>query len=230
MSWEQWENGKDHFDQNWFYLLMRLTEMVVARSNGRFAVTAPTLRGPCDLAEALLGPEMMSLSMYDHPEALERFLEEVTGVFITVLQALLSRIPPVNGGYVNPFGIWAPGTVVRTQCDASVFLSAAHYERWYLPFDLRICEAFDYSIIHLHSCSLHTVDSLLAQKRPHAIQVTLEDQAKGSTLEPLLPTFSRILERKPLLLEGKLDEDQVRLLLKHLSNDGLAITARSTAW
>ena len=76
-------------------------------------------------------------------------------------------------GYVNPFGIWAPGTVVRTQCDATAFLSAGHYAEWYLPYDERICEAVDYSIIHLHSCSLHTVDVLLEVERPHAIQVTL---------------------------------------------------------
>ncbi len=76
-----------------------------------------------------MGPDLMCFSIYDHPDELCGFLEEVTDVFIEVLHALLARIPPVAGGYMSPFGIWAPGTVVRAQCDASAFLSAKHYAR-----------------------------------------------------------------------------------------------------
>jgi hypothetical protein len=168
--------------------------------------------------------------MYDHMASLERFLEQVSGVFIQVVQALLTEFPDLEGGNVNPFGIWAPGTVVRTQCDATAFLSAEHYTHWYLPYDLRICESFAYSIIHLHSCSLHVVDDLLAQAKPDAIQVTLEDEPKGPSLEALKPVFEKILCAKPLLLEGKLSERQVYWLLENLPSAGLAIHARTTAW
>jgi hypothetical protein len=227
-DWEDWEATRPHFDSAWFDTLIALTDALVARGGGRSAVVAPTMRGPSDLAEAVLGPELMCFSIYDHPASLRAYLDEVTDTFIKILHALLDHMPPVNGGYVSPFGIWAPGTVVRTQCDASAFLSADHYAEWFLPYDVRISESVDYSIIHLHSCSLHTVDALLAQERPHAIQVTLEDP--GPSLVAMVPTFRKILQSKPLLLEGQLSEAEVAWLLERLPAEGLAITARQKSW
>ena len=47
------------------------------------------MRGPCDLAEAALGPELMCLSMYDHPAGLRAFLSRSAEVFIDLLHRLL---------------------------------------------------------------------------------------------------------------------------------------------
>ena len=62
-------------------------------------------------------------------------LSTATSVFVETLRAQLEVIDTIAGGYVNPFGIWAPGTVVRTQCDASAILSPDHYADWFLPWD-----------------------------------------------------------------------------------------------
>jgi hypothetical protein len=226
--WEDWGRTAVHRDTAWFDLLKRMTELLVERCGGRYAVTQTLMRGPSDLAEAVLGPKLMCFSMYDDPRSLSGFLDEATEAFVEILQAQLTRIAPLRGGYITPFGIWAPGTVVRTQCDATAFLSGDQYAEWFLPYDVRICEAVDYSIIHLHSCSLHTVDALLAVERPHAIQVTLEDP--GPSLEEMLPAFDRILRAKPLLLEGRLSEDQIMRLLDELPSGGLAITVRQSQW
>ena len=211
-------------------LLKRLTELLVERSGGRYAVAQTLMRGPCDLAEAVLGPELLSYRLYDHPDALRRFLDEATDTFIDILHAQLARIPTGRGRYMSPFGIWAPGTVVRTQCDASAFLSADHYAEWFLPYDEHICESVDYSIIHLHSVSLHTVDALLSVERPHAIQVTLETSPPGPTLEEMVPTFRKILGSKPLLLEGKLSLKEVRWLQNELPSDGLPSLRGGAMW
>jgi len=227
-DWEEWERESVHCNEGWFDLLKHLTALLVQRSGGRYAVAQTLMRGPCDLAEAVLGPELMCFSMFDHPRSLRRFLEEVTDTFIEVLRAQLERIVPLQEGTVSPFGIWAPGTVVRTQCDATAFLSGAQYDEWFLPYDVRISEAVDWSIIHLHSCSLHTVDALLAVERPHAIQVTLEDP--GPSLQEMLPTFERILSVKSLILSGKLSEDEVKWLQDELPSGGLAIMARRAEW
>lgn len=229
-DWQEWEQRPHRIVEAWRDLLLRMTELHVARSGGRHAVVQTLMRGPSDLAEAILGPEMMSFAMVDHPQALRRFLDDVTDVFIEVLHAQLARIPPIKGGYVNPFGIWSPGTVVRTQCDASAFLSAKHYAQWYLPYDVRICETVDYSVIHLHSVSLHTVDALLAVERPHAIQIILETSANAPTLDAMIPIFRRILTVKPLIVEGPLAEDEVKRLLDELPSGGLCIIAREAAW
>jgi hypothetical protein len=229
-SWEDWRGVAAHRDAEWYDLLLQLTEMLVARSGGRHAVVAPIMRGPSDLAEAVLGAELMCLSIYDRPHALRSFLEESTDLFIEILHALLARFAPVAGGYVSPFGIWAPGTVVRTQCDASAILSPRHYAEEFLPYDVLISESVDYSIIHLHSSSLHTVAALLEVERPQAIQVTLETGTSVPPLTALVPIFRKILEVKPLLIEGQLTEAEVKWLVDTLPAEGLGITAREAAW
>jgi hypothetical protein len=229
-DWESWQGVAAHRDAAWYDLLLHMTELLVARSGGRRAVVAPIMRGPSDLAEAVFGAEMMCYALYDQPDALRRFLDEATELFIEILHALLDRFAPVAGGYVSPFGIWAPGRVVRTQCDASAFLSARHYAEQFLPFDVRISESVDYAIIHLHSCSLHTVEALLEVERPQAIQITLETGTNVPSLRALAPVFRKILAAKPLLVEGPLTDEEVTWLLDTLPAEGLAITARQAAW
>jgi hypothetical protein len=229
-QWPDWEHRAVRRHEGWLDLLARLTELLAARSGGRHAVVHTLMRGPSDLAEAVLGPELMCLSLFEHQKQLQRFLEEATETFIAILFEQLQRIPKVDGGYVNPFGIWAPGTVVRTQCDASVLLSPRHYGRWFLPYDERISEAVDYSIIHLHSCSLHVVDELLKVERPQAIQVTIETGPNVPSIAALVPIFRRILGAKPLIADGPMTQDELRLLQDELPHDGLCIIARQEAW
>lgn len=229
-SWDEWEGRGEHWNQDWFDALMALVEKMAARSGGRYAMAQTLMRGPTDLAEAVLGPERMCLAMYDAPDSLRAFLEEVTEVFIKVLHAQLSRFPQVEGGYINSFGIWAPGTVVRTQCDASAILSPKQYADWFLPYDVRICETVDCATIHLHSCSLHTVEPLMEVEVPHAIQVTLETGPWVPTLDEMIPIFARVLEGKRILVDGPLTDNEVARLKRELPNDGLYIRARKQAW
>jgi len=224
-DWDEWQSRRGQLHQGWFDALKELTSMLAERSAGRRAVAQTLMRGPSDLAEAALGPEMMCFSMYDHPRELGAFLETVTEAFIAILNTQLERIPPVDGGYVNYFGIWAPGTVVRTQCDASSFLSPAHYKEWFLPCDERISEAVGYATIHLHSGSLHTVPALLNVERPQAIQITLDPAPSPPPLS-LIPTFRRILEAKPAIIDGRLTAEEVHILEEELPSDGCCILAR----
>ncbi len=229
-SWDDWDFDAPHFHEGWFDLLMRFVDLLAERRGGKHAIAQTLMRGPSDLAEAVLGPEMMCYSMYDHPAELRRFLDTATELFIKVLHAQLDRIPPIDGGYVNPFGIWSPGTVVRNQCDATAFLSPDHYAEWFLPYDLQIWRSVDFSIQHIHSNSLHTVDVLLGQELPHCIQVTLDIQPAGPPVEKILPVLRRILAAKPLILEGWLTEEEVRLVRAELPADGLSMTVRTESF
>lgn len=229
---DAWRNRAVRLDQRWLDLFELLIRGLVERSAGRRAVTQPTMRGPADLAEAILGPERMCIAMYDQPAELRAFLDEVTEVFIELVRMQLREFAALDGGYVSAYGIWAPGTTVRTQCDASAILSPAQYAEWILPYDARICEAVDYALIHLHSCSLHTVDALLGVDALRAFEITIET---GGPRLPTLPELAAVVRKmiesgRSVILYGPLSADQVQYLLNEVPNGGLAIRARQTDW
>ncbi len=225
-DWAEWPAHAGQLDARWLGPLEELTRLLVARSGGRYAVAHTLMRGPSDLAEAALGPEMTCLAMYDRPRELQRFLQDAADAFLAVWRAQQSLIPPLWGGWVNWFGIWAPGSVVRTQCDASAFLSPKQYARDFLSHDARIAQAADYAIIHLHSGCLHVAPAICQEERPQAIQVSLDPVPFAPPVSELLEPLARILEHKPLVIDGVLSDDEVQMLLERLPHDGLCIIQR----
>ncbi len=222
-SWDEWEASRPHRHTGWYELLLTITRESVARSHGRYVTTHTWMRGTIDLAEAVLGPEMIALSMYDTPDEFRRFMAEMADTLIEITNAQIALIPRVAGGCVNVYGIWAPGTTIGTQCDASAILSPAQYKRWILPYDEQVCAAFDYATIHLHSASLHTVPALLECKAVKAIQVSLDTEAHGPAPATLIPVFRDILSVKPLMIGGPIARREVDALREALPSDGLAM-------
>jgi hypothetical protein len=85
-------------------------------------------------------------------------------------------------------------------------------------------------MIHLHSVSLHTVPSLLAEDAVRGIEITIEDEASGPSLKAMIPVLRDILSCKALLLHGPLTDDELKLLLDELPSDGLGIGRRLRPW
>ncbi len=229
-AWDQWPAVDRAQGAAWRETLRALLALMVERAAGQVAITQTLMRGPSDLAEAALGPELMSYSLYDHPHELRAFLEEATELFISVLDDQLAGLPRIQGGMVNPFGIWAPGTVVRAQCDASAFLSPRQYAEWVWPHDAATCEAADYAVIHLHSGCLHVLDPILAAPSPQAVQVTIDPPPSSLPLAELLPAFRRILEHKALIVDGPMEESDLEMLLENLPHAGLCVLVRQGTW
>lgn len=208
----------------WFSLLTEFTRALVADSRGSYQVVQCLQRGPIDLVSALLGHREMCLAFYDSPGELAALTERCTETFIAVAKAQQDLVPRLRGGVCNPFAVWSPGTVVRTQCDVVSSVSARHYEQLFFPYDVEICKAFDYSITHLHSGYLHHVDVLLKEKYPTAIQVSLDTGSTPFAVHDRLPVFARILEEKPLFIQGQMSKRELDELLERLPARGLYIS------
>lgn len=212
-------------DNPWLAKLLELTRLLAERQDGTYLTTLTLMRGPIDLARAVLGDESMCLSIHDAPEAMRSLLDVATDAFIEVTRRQLEIIPRFHGGYCSQFGIWAPGTVVRTQCDISALLSPRTYAELVVPFEEKACRPFEYSIIHLHSGYLHTVDALLAVEHPQAIQISLDTGSTRVTVADVVAIAQRILPRKPLLIEGLMTAEELDYVLATLPPEGLYIGA-----
>jgi hypothetical protein len=176
------------------------------------------------MAGLLLGNAELCLAFYDHPAELKSLLSLYTDVSIEVARAQLAAIPDLRGGYCAKFGIWAPGTLVFTQEDLSTLYSSEHFREFVLPFKERFVEAFDYTVVHLHSIGLHIAEDLLALGKLAGIQVLVDPSGPG--VEELIPDLARIQERKPLIVEGEFTEQEVELLASSLSPHGLFVATR----
>ena len=212
-------------DSPWLAKLLEITAALVDRFDPPVMVTQSLMRGPVDMLVALLGDERTVYALTDSPDLCHRLLQAATEAFIGIGHAQYDLVPRVEGGHCSWFGIWAPGTVIRTQCDASALVGPVWYEKHILPYDIQIAAAFDYSIIHLHSGFLHTVDAILKHPIPTAIQVAIDPGGFGPPPDSLIPVFRKILERKPLLIEGRLTEREFDAISTELPGEGLFINA-----
>ena len=213
-------------DNAWLDLLQDYSRTLVEHSQGRYHVAQTLMRGTIDLVAALLGYNGMCEAIIDQPKELHKLTEVCVEYFLKVAEAQYSVIPRLEGGHVTFFEIWAPGTVIRSQCDASPATSPRTYEEFFFPYEVEIFKKYDYSIVHLHSGFLHTVPTFLKADYPTAIQVSLDTGSTPETPHTLIPTFKRILEKKPLFITGPIKRAELDELLRELPAAGLYIAGR----
>lgn len=218
------EKIKPSDDNPWFKKLLDFTRLLAEREGeDGYPIVQPLLRGPIDIAAAVLGDEQTCMAIYDYPDELRRLLEIGADVFIEVVQARLALTPKFCDGYLSSYGIWAPGKVARTQADNAALVSPQTYREFLLPYDEQIFESFDYPLIHLHSGCLHIADVLLSAEKLRAIQVSL-DYPAGPPVSEVLPILKRINEQKPLIITGAVTEKELEQLQETFSPRGLCMS------
>jgi len=212
-------------DRRWFNKLLEFTESLIEYSAGRYPIVQPLFRGPIDMAASALGPDKLCIAAYKHKEDLDLFLDFCAQTFIKALRAQADLIPRFHGGYSCMYGIWAPKPICRTQADHTVLISPKLYEKVFLPHDLTIIKAFDYTIFHLHSATIHIAEALVEIPELSAIQVSIDYPARAfsPSVKELLPILKKIHDNKPLILSGPVKEKEKRLILDELIPEGLAL-------
>ena len=188
-------------DEGWLEKLDAFVDFLAQRAAGSYPIVQPLMRGPIDMMTFALGHERMCFALMESPQEAKALLSICADIFIQAAQRRLDHTPPFAGGYLSGFGIWAPGTVVRNQVDNATLISPAVYQEQVFEHDLRVMEAFDFSVIHLHSGCLHIIDTLLAAEAPHIIQVSI-DFPGGPLAAEIMPILEKILQKKPLIVTG----------------------------
>ncbi len=184
-------------------------------------VGQPILRGVSDMIAALRGSSQMILDLYDHPKEYRILARPCADLLLGLVKEQQTISGPFAGGYVlEQFSLWAPNPVVRLQEDASGLFSPDFYANYLLEEDRRLAAAFPYSLIHLHASSLFLLDRILEIEDLDCIQINKD--VGDVTIESELPSFKKVQAHgRKLLIRGKLDRDDLFILRKHLSPNGL---------
>lgn len=207
----------------WVKKYFEFVELYYKKFGDKYPVAQSILRGPSDLVCALLGAEKAAMALIESPGAMHGLFDKVTGQLESFLQMNMDLLPQFYDGYViGQYEIWAPEPVVRIQEDFSILFSPKNYEIFLKQKDKQLAAKSNYTLIHLHSSSLYLVDKFLEIPEIKAFQVTKDPG--GVTLDEMLPQLLKIQEAKrPMIVKGQLDKNDLELIIKKLSMRGLCV-------
>lgn len=235
-NWYELENQGFAPRLEWLDKLLEFVRYTVEHYSAQCVPTLdPVARGPGDLIMHILGMERLYLGFYDHPNEVKRLMDQITELYIRWGRAQMALIPKVYGGYCNFYGLWSPGTIIRTQSDYAINLSTKVFNEFMLPSAMKVVDAFDYPVFHTHSADPRIVKCLLGLENLKAIEVSLDPG--GPPIEKLIPLWNRILEKKCLIIIGPVTQSQLDLMVSSLSPCGLMLDTEivaaeelATAW
>jgi hypothetical protein len=210
-------------DNPWVVRYLNFIKVYTQAFGNRFPVAQSVIRGPSDLACALLGAEEATMALATEPKEMHVLLDYVTSQLIDFLNYQLEYLPQFKEGYViGQYEIWAPEPVIRFQEDFSVMYSPQLYSDFLKPLDERLAEVAPYNLIHLHSSSLFLIDQFLEIGHIKVFQVTKDPG--GTQLSDMMPALQKIQNAgKPLIVKGQFDQADLKRIRNQLSVRGLCI-------
>jgi hypothetical protein len=224
LSWEKaFEIRLDH-ESRWFKKYVEFAQALAAKSNGRFPVShAPDL-GPTDLHAVLRGHKQSIVDLIDEPEKSAKLLWRVGDVFREFTQELWKRLPLFNGGYFDAqYSLWSPGSIIRMQEDATALYSPALYRQFVQPVDRMLARRFGSAFIHLHSTSMFLLEAFLEIEEIRCFEIN--NDVSGPPVREMVPYFQMVQKaRRPLLIRGSFNPEEMRLLMDSLEVRGLYLS------
>lgn len=209
---------------DWFKVMDEILGVAASAVGNRIGVRQLHLRGIVDMLAAYLGEEQLCFSLYDNNEYLAILSEKFTDLYIRTARRELDLRKSWQGGFVSSWGLFAPGGLLDYQVDASNMLSTQMYERHFLKFDEQIINKFEYSLVHVHACGAHIIESLLKLHCLSAVEISLDRETGKTNLKEILDTARLIQSHgKALLIYGELNEAELDMFIRNLSHNGLAI-------
>lgn len=169
---EDWNRTRIEFRREgvWWQKTLEFFHAFRGRFDDRLLINPPTLVANLDCLAAIRGIERLLLDLTEHPETIQRVLDDVCRVHDEVLDAYAAELDFAKYGSVNVGGMYSAGRQSRPQCDMSCMISPAMFREFVIPClerEARTVDAMDYhldgpgAIQHLEALSgiarLHTI-------------------------------------------------------------------------
>jgi hypothetical protein len=211
----------------WFLLLKEATSALTGHAENRYPVGLPVLRGPADVAAAVLSPAVFYIDLYDHPDRLQALLHRITDICLEVYRQTMALLPASAQGFAQASRqVWAPELCVETQEDAAANISPDHYQKFIHLLDKQFWSVAPYVFRHFHSSALQHLDVVLTEPDLRAVEITIDDG--GSPLSVIKDRIAKVQEAgKPVIVHGTLGAEEMAYLVSSLESTGLYIAARA---
>ncbi len=218
---QEFETISTDTGNHWIRCLQDQVNYFRVHAQGKFPVGTTLFTGPGEIMGALRGITNIYLDMALQPQQVHKLGNICTKAFIDTTQMSFNIIPPLDGGYVDFYGIWTPGRSCMINNDLSVGVSARHYRDILYPFDCLAAESMDNPWMHIHSSQARLVQEFLKIPRLRAVQV-VNDWPAGPSATELIPALQKIQHNHGLLLR-KFPPEIVDMFMQELSPQGLFV-------
>lgn len=218
-----WEKDTLEFDPNsiLYKKTLEMARYFVSESKGRYFVSQPDISGNADALAHLRGSENLLVDMVLEQERIEEELKKIQQVWLKVSEEIYDITNRNNegGSTIGWLNTWSPGRHAQMQCDLSVMISPALFNKLMMPELINQSEWMDNALYHFDGVDqTKHLDSLLSIKNLKVIQWTCV-AGQPSPLE-FIPTLKRIqADGKGLLIIIKPEE--LEPLMEQLSSKGL---------
>lgn len=208
-------------DNPWYRKYLDLADALATEADGRFPVSHGAEIGPTDMHAVLRGHAQSIVDLVDEPQRSGDLLARCGRLFRDLTVDVWGRLPRFHGGYFDAqYSLWAPGSIVRMQEDATAVYSPGLYRELVQPVDRMIARSFECSFMHLHSTSMFLLDAILEIDEIRCYEVNHD--ATGPPLEQMVPHFRKIQAHdRPLLIRGSFTPEELELLTSELEPNGL---------
>lgn len=150
--------ARDNFYWNFTCQAHRATR---EHSTGRFLQQYPDLIEGLDTLAAMRGSQELLTDLLDRPEWVRDCLRQITDRYFYCYDVLYDLVRDEVGG--SYFWAWAPGRMVKLQCDFSAMISPAMFSDLMVPVLTEMTERIPYSMYHLDGPeAIRHLDALLA--------------------------------------------------------------------
>jgi len=223
LSWNDLEDVYIDKNNPWFKKYIEFARLLVKRAHGCFPVSHGAFRGPSDLLGLLRGTTQSIIDLIDEPEKVSKLLLKLADVIIEINKETWEHLPLFYGGYFDAmYQLWAPGPIIRLQEDISGLYSPELYRKFLQPIDRYIAGHFSNSFIHLHSTSMFLLKDFLEVKEIKCFEINNDNG--GPPIKQMIPYFKMVQEtRRPLLIRGSFEAEDISLLMQSLESRGLYI-------
>jgi hypothetical protein len=221
LSWDAALGVRFDPQNPWFRKYLEFGQALVARSQGLFPVSHGAELGPTDLHAVLRGHNQSILDLVDEPERSAELLGRLGEIFYEFTQEFWKHLPLFCGGYFDgQYSLWSPGPIIRMQEDATAVYSPDLYRKLVLPVDRKLAGRFASSFMHLHSTSMFLLDAILEIEEIRCFEIN--NDVCGPPLEDMVGHFQKVQRaRRPLLIRGSFNPEEMRLLMGALEPRGL---------
>jgi hypothetical protein len=221
-DWSQVEGIRLDLGNAWVQRALALARQLVARSQGRYAVTVGLLEGPSDICAALRGISQLAEDIYVYPAEVRKLAEMAAEAWVTYARAMHQIVPLYDGGTVTQWSLWAPGRAAAFQEDFCTVISPRTYREFFKPLDRQIAREVDLFWVHVHAGEIHLVDELLTMDEVRGVQIVHDGDA-SPPLARVLQVMQRVQQRGKCLIVRKYSPEELETILPHLAAKGLAI-------